>query len=113
MAGGDTAGIPVVEEVFAAHFSLFAGEGLRLVLGAQKKTMNVRPKLFQLVTGGIQQYLCAQNVGAACERMGAGMVRIGEACGQAITEEFGEVELSFPDESERVITTRMAAYPKR
>ena len=66
------------------------------MLAAQKKTTNVRPKLFQLVTEGIHQNLCAQNVGVACERMGAGMVRIGEACGQAITEEFGEVELFFP-----------------
>ena len=79
----------------------------------QKKAMNVRPKLFQLVTGGIQQNLRAQNVGVACESMGTGMVRVGEACGHAIAEEFGEVELIFSDESERVMTTRTAAYAKR
>ena len=58
--------------------------------------MNVRPKFFQLVREGIQCSLCHTNVDVATERAGAGMVHIGDACGYAITEEFREVELTFP-----------------
>ena len=60
-----------------------------------KKAMKVRPKFFQLVTGGIPRNLCSPNIDIAAERPGAGMICIGNCRGHAITEKFREVELSF------------------
>ena len=63
---------------------------LRMVLAPLEKPMNVRPKLFQFVTGDIHQNLRAQNVGAAPDRMRAGVVGIGETGGHAIAQKFGK-----------------------
>ena len=57
--------------------------------------MNVRPKLFQLVTDEIPPNLRSQNVEVTNDRPGRGMVRIGDNCGHTITEKFREVELIF------------------
>ena len=62
---------------------------------AHKKAMNVRPKFFHLVTDGIPPNLCSPDINIATERPGAGMIRIGDCRGHAITEDFREVELSF------------------
>ncbi len=65
------------------------------VVVAHKKSMDVRPELFHLETDGVPPDLCSPNIGTAPERPGAGMVCIGDGCGRATSEDFGEVELSL------------------
>ena len=68
---------------------------------AHKKAVKVRPKFFHFVTDGIPRNLCSPNIKIAMERSGAGMIRIGDCRGHAITENFREVELIFERWMER------------
>ena len=57
--------------------------------------MDVRPKFFHLITDCIPCHLCYPNIDIAAECPGAGMVGIGDCCGNDITENFRVVALSF------------------
>ena len=58
-------------------------------------TFNIRPKLFQFVGEDIHQDLRFHDVGGADDGMRTGMVGIGEAGSDAITDKFRVVELGF------------------
>ena len=65
------------------------------MVSVRKEAMNVRPKFFHLETDDIPPNLCCPNIDTAAERPGAGVVGIGDGCGDATTEDFRKVELSF------------------
>src|SRR5208337_3482019 len=77
-------------------FLVSPSKELHLVVAAQKKTLNVRPKFFHLITDGIPPNLFPPNRQGGTHRPGPGMVDIRDACGGAATEDFREVELVFP-----------------
>ena len=65
------------------------------MVSVRKEAMNIGPKFFHLEADDIPPDLCCPNIGTAAERPGAGVVGIGDGCGDATTEDFRKVELSF------------------